>query len=304
LCAVCYGKRLRTAEEAKVRLGAGESGYEWSGGGYSSSFSSRKTFDRKNSSRKQWSSNGGSSNKYYKGGKKVVGRRDDDDEKDGRNIQGISTSSLFDVPKGYNTAVVEGSSSSVSNAESKQSIMEINSRPNNLSNRRVASSDERSRTRTRAPRRTSREPGGMELAKRMQQQQGQQPTPPSEEESNGNGAEPRASRRTDGSTKGQKSERAAVKSQRMEGTSVKLINQEATMSTTIGKLEAQVGGYAGRSDPSSSNSKDDQVSNVNVDNEKQSTERNNSEQWVKVEDPGSNRMFYWNTETGEMRKTI
>ena len=26
--------------------------------------------------------------------------------------------------------------------------------------------------------------------------------------------------------------------------------------------------------------------------------------WVKVEDPGSNQMFYWNTETGEMKKTL
>ena len=28
------------------------------------------------------------------------------------------------------------------------------------------------------------------------------------------------------------------------------------------------------------------------------------DQWMKVEDPGSKKTLYWNTETGEMKKTI
>jgi hypothetical protein len=34
------------------------------------------------------------------------------------------------------------------------------------------------------------------------------------------------------------------------------------------------------------------------------TSENNDRSWVKIEDPASKRILYWNTETGEMKKTM
>lgn len=137
LCQACYGEQFRGTPEAKVRLGAG------SYGGYSSA----RMFDKKNT--RQWAKGEGN------------GSRKRSSAGAGRNygksgIKGIDTSSLFEVPKGYDV-------------ESRRSL----TMPEKSNNSNKPSDDESQRSpprRSPPPRRTSRMLGGRELEKRMQQQ--------------------------------------------------------------------------------------------------------------------------------------
>lgn len=274
LCQSCYRQQLQTVNEARVRLGGGQ--FEGSTNTYNN---------------KQWTG----SKRYHNKRRNSAGG---DRRGGGSSVQGINTSSLFDVPKGRETVpktsnnVNEGRRNNKAGSDRNRGGSSVHDTTPSLSNVSKGYDSKRKKRTTpktsmdTPPSRTSRRLGGMELTKRMQQQQSR---------TSGDKLK-QTSYRTKGSLQLQKSEKTAFT---MEGTEVEIDeNVKLGDSPALGKSEETVGVNA----IPFPNTVEEDVVNSQVNNEYSTSSP--SDQWVKVEDSASNRMFYWNTETGEMKKTL
>jgi hypothetical protein len=271
-CSACYGMRFRTTNEATVRTaiwsGGGGSPSSFVGGRYNSS-SSSKMFDGKRNDgdgRKSWSNN-----QRYDGGKEKWNKN-----RNTNTVQGISTSSLFDMPeRGYNSEM-KGRSSQPPKVPNDDALSNTPGNPNVRPPERDGSTPDYRRRRSFPPRRTSSiVGGGGELARRMQRD-----------------AE---SRNEDDSV-----ERRTQTGRTFEtGTSAGRIT---TTSNNWGEDDGvSLGGaITGRkSNGHTPNTNDDDGAD-----EKTKTNTDVDQCWIKVEDPDSKRILYWNTDTGEMKNMM
>ena len=228
LCQACYGQQFRTVDESKVRVAT-------SGNFYKSPYRSFDTNGKKNT-QQSWKAKGDNGERYRRMRKlsKSTGRSD---------VQGVDTSSLFDLPKEKrftNDAVSAPISPPQASAPSLPKT-------------------EQQRNRTRPPRGTTRTLGGAaELAKRrMLQHQDLEPTSTNSENQD-----------------------------EIERTTYQSIQTDETV-PSASKVERTM--YSGERQ-------------VEVHNETYPSD--GGDRWMKVEDPGSKKTLYWNTETGEMKKRL
>jgi len=147
LCQACYGQQFRTNDESKVRVATGNFYDSYNNSGGSRMFDKRKNGYR---GRRKWSSKeNGSSNKES-------------------DVQGINTSSLFDMPKKKR---FDGTETLRQPPTPQSKAKEVGSTlPPNTS---LSSSTRQQRSQTRPPPRRSTSTslgGGEELKRRMRQQ--------------------------------------------------------------------------------------------------------------------------------------
>ena len=163
LCQACYGQQFRTNNESKVRVATGNfyDSNNKSGGS--------RMFDKRKKNARQWTkddSNGDRGRRKWSG-------REDDSSSDGNvkgDVQGINTSSLFDMPKKKRFDGTERTLSRppTPTPQSKAKEVSHKSPPNTSS-----SSTRQKRRQTRPPPRRSSHTslgGGEELERRMRQQ--------------------------------------------------------------------------------------------------------------------------------------
>ena len=308
LCSACYGQRFRAANEATLRTAVwagsgGPSSFGGGKGGYSSS--SPRMFDNKKSNNShQWSKGDGGG---YDGGRREwnnkgvsAGDRKSGSSSGGRSVQGISTSSLFDMPEtggGYNTD---------NKGRSSPSKVLIDAAPPNtpgntdgkISARiKISPSDDYDLRRRPPPRRASSIlGGGKELARRMQRDTESGDKDDSVDQRTQTGwtlkvrrMEKRNTSKIQGE-EGGNSPREAIEGVESKGNNMEV--SEAILDTSIHSTN---GGESIILTASIDDDKDEQHVN---------TSKNNDRSWVKIEDPASKQILYWNTETGEMKKTM
>jgi hypothetical protein len=268
-CSACYGMRFRTTNEATVRTAI------WSGGGGSSSSfvggrynppssSSSKMFDGKRNDGDGRRSWSSNNDHGYDGGKEKWNK-----SRSINAVQGIDTATLFDVPGGGYNSEMQGRSS----LPSKVPIDGTSpANPNVIPPKGGGSAPDYRRRRSSPPRRTpSFVGGGGELARRMRRD-----------------AE---SRNEDDPVEG------LARNGRTFGTGTMAV-RTTTASNNVGDgvslggaiREGNINGHV-------PNANDD-------DGADERTKINNDidQRWIKVEDPDSKRILYWNTDTGEMKK--
>lgn len=263
LCNACYAQQVSSSvDEAKVRLGAGEYGYEYG------------SANNNNYRRGSWSNGdgGGYKRRDKNGSRQWRNRRGDGKEKK-RSVQGIDTSSLFDIPKKYDDVSKSTTDGLVPNNEATKSTTAAAqpkmATPIDSSNRRgqsQRSTKNGQRPTSRPPRRTPRMLGGRELAKRMQE-----------------GVDSSSDVADNNMAQQQKANEVAASE--FSPINLEESSDDDDQFNVIGdKPEISV--------------RDEGSNDVKY------APDNSVGTWVKVEDPGSNQMFYWNTETGEMKKTL
>lgn len=262
LCSACYGKQFVT-KEAELRVPASEFA------------SSLRMFEKRNtrlSSKNEVYNSSGRSRSKERVGNGGQGRSN--------NIQGISTESLFDVPKG-----IPSSQSVADDAAPKNTpIINTTSRSSSSSpTRTTSSSDYRQQRFLR--RSSSRILGGAELAKRMQQRES--------EVSQGGGLDDVKHSTSDGTERSfmvEATERkASVTNRGMRQPHKTMKDEEESVDDANYAVNSISGDY--------------EVPTILVKTDNDEEERSLDYHWVKVEDPSTKRSFYWNTETGEMKRS-
>ena len=160
LCQACYGQQFRTNDESKVRVATGNF-YD----SYNNSGKSRMVDKRKKKNTRQWTKD---DRNGYRGRRKWSGREDDSSNKES-DVQGINTSSLFDMPKKKRFDGTERTlRQPPTPTPQKAKEVSFKSPPNTSS-----SSTRQQRSQTRPPPRRSTSTslgGGEELKRRMRQQ--------------------------------------------------------------------------------------------------------------------------------------
>ncbi|KAL3799089.1 hypothetical protein ACHAW5_007060 [Stephanodiscus triporus] len=301
VCSACYGQRFRTTDEATVRTAIWTgSSPSFGGGGYPSS---SRMFDTKKSNTPQRGGNDGESRvPGPEGGdnaERKWSKRATDDQKLGsrsRSVQGISTSSLFDMPKeGHNAKNMSDWSPPKSPIDAEPSKTPSN--PNSISSRIKSPSDYR-RQRSSPPRRTSSIlGGGKELVNRMQRDSD--------------------SRDTDDLVEEQILTERTLEARRIEKSNTSKIRRS---NDGASRRRAIAGGnHKGKTseqrdvihDSSIHSPNDDDGVSIlletgNDDDEEQTMKSNDNIDrcWVKVDDPVSKQTLYWNTQTGEMKRSL
>jgi len=311
LCQACHGQKFRTNDEAKVRVGQGSPSYGDYNTMYDETKNPRQPWANKkgggynNKGKQKWK---GSSDYGKEGGSKRSGVQGintaslfDMPKKGTRRSdgQGIDTSSSFDMPTKGRSSDVQGINTSSSldmptngyDAESKRESINAAPTPKTTrvsSNKRPSSSTPPSGGRqNQPPRRTSHILGGQELAKRMQRDSESSVSDDLEKQKI-------TSLRSERTLKARKTERTRSSiTQRIERMTPLSSPTRQEDSSKMDKLKT-------KNVLSSSTAK---VSDSNNRNE-EPMENNGSDNWVKVEDPGTKRIIFWNTETGEMKKTL
>lgn len=280
LCSACHGQRFVT-KEAKLRVPALDS------------FASPRMFDNKKSTTRMSSRN----DQFYASGRgwNADRRRGNGKESRDSNIQGISTASLFDVSGGTQSSqkIVAEDDIAMKNEPIVDAISKSTSSSLSPTNVKTSSSGDRQQRFLRRP--SSRILGGAELMKRMQQRESESP-PGGDEE---NLIIP------SGSSTGEQSVFKAQASKRIPLGTDRGIEQRKKV-----VVKREVEGLVDF-DPSSSDDDGggDAVSSAlvaNTDNNEQSNGAHGDSTinpWVKVEDPSTKRSLYWNTETGEMKRS-
>jgi len=308
LCSACYGQRFRAANEATLRTAVwagsgGPSSFGGGKGGYSSS--SPRMFDNKKSNNShQWSKGDGGG---YDGGRREwsnkgvsAGDRKSGSSRGGRSVQGISTLSLFDMPE------TGGGCNTENKGRSSPSKVPIDAAPPNtpsntdgkISARIMISPSYAYDLRRRPPprRASSILGGGKELARRMQRDTESGGKDDSVDQRTQTGRTLKVRRMEKRNTskiqgeEGGNSPREAIEGVEIKGNNLEV--SEAILDTSIHSIN---GGESIILTTSIDDNKDEQ--NVN-------TSENNDCSWVRIEDPASKRILYWNTETGEMKKTM
>jgi len=174
LCQACYGQQFRTNNESKVRVAKGSF--------YDSNIKSggSRMFDkRKKKNTRQWTkddSNG------YRGRRKWSSKEDGSSNKES-DVQGINTSSLFDMPKKKRFDGTERSLPQPTPTPQSKAKEVSNKSPPNTS----SSSTRQQRRQTRPPPRRSTHTslgGGEELERRMRQQDAEASSKSSDSENN------------------------------------------------------------------------------------------------------------------------
>jgi hypothetical protein len=197
------------------------------------------------------------------------------------NIQGISTSSLFDVPKGIPSLQSVAEDDVV--APKNTPIINTTSRSSSSSPTRTTSpSDYRQQ---RFPQRSSsRILGGAELAKRMQQRES--------EVSQGGGLDDVKHSTSDGTERFMvdATERKASCTNRGMRQLHKTMKDKEELMDDANYIVHSISG-------------DCEVPTILVKTGNDEEKRSLDDHWVKVEDPSTKRSFYWNTETGEMKRS-
>ncbi|KAL7543580.1 hypothetical protein ACHAXR_013030 [Thalassiosira sp. AJA248-18] len=349
LCQACYVKVLtNTVDEARVRLGAGQSGYEYdsSAAGYSW---------RQSRTTKGGGGGRGDGKQYYKDKKwrkKGVGG---DGNEGGRssNVQGISTSSLFDMPKGGYNVERKGGTGFDSQEELPKTSINSN---------RPSSND--------AERESSSGGSPQALPQRSMRSTGTSSAPKTSINSNRRSSNNAESKNTDGSTvpkipistgsstpkpfinsnipsssnvrqsrppgTGSSAPKTPINSNRRSSPNERQSRPPRRTSRALGggelvkrmqrldsnddadlkplkplePIENTTEASARRAFTSTSSPEDSSSEITGKGGEEEVGEGNlkvshdNSDPWVRIEDPGTQRMFYWNTETGEMKKTL
>ena len=160
LCQACYGQQFRTNDESKVRVATGNF--------YDSNNNSggSRMFDKRKKNARQWNKD---ERNGYRGRSKWSGKEDDSSNKES-DVQGINTSSLFDMPKKKRFDGTERTlrQPPTPTPQSKAKEVSYKSPPNTSS-----SSTRQQRSQTRPPPRRSTSTslgGGEELKRRMRQQ--------------------------------------------------------------------------------------------------------------------------------------
>eukprot|EP00578_Thalassiosira_sp_NH16_P000477 CAMPEP_0181130090 /NCGR_PEP_ID=MMETSP1071-20121207/29670_1 /TAXON_ID=35127 /ORGANISM="Thalassiosira sp., Strain NH16" /LENGTH=571 /DNA_ID=CAMNT_0023216121 /DNA_START=338 /DNA_END=2050 /DNA_ORIENTATION=- len=271
LCQACHGRQFRSSDEARVRVATGSQ--------YSSS--SARKFDRNNNGRRNWTKSGGG---YGGRRRRSEGRDDGGEGRRGGSVQGISTSSLFEVPKKGYVVTAEGKSGNKRPEEDPIIATTTNS------NNTLSSEEGRSRRRrSTPPRRTTSRAlgGGAELAKRMQQDS--EPSGGTRDDSD---QQQQTTQKNEGISSGRKMEQVGSTSAR--GTERSRLNRD-----THARIKSSELGYTGGDEitndstiPSPNTPNDTKASTI-LDDARNRGEATNSNDWVKVEDPGSKRMLYW-----------
>ncbi|KAL3827264.1 hypothetical protein ACHAXA_004739 [Cyclostephanos tholiformis] len=271
-CSACYGMRFRATNEATVRTAI------WSGGGSPSSFvgggfSPSSSYSSSSSRRFDGKWNNDEGRRSRSNGRYDVGKENWNKSRSTNTVQGISTSSLFDMPeRGRYNAEMRGSSSQLPKMLIDAAALKTPRNTNDVLPRRDKSTFDNSRRRSSPPRRTSSIVwGGEELARRMQRD--------TESRDDDNLVERR--------TKNGRTYESRTVVKRDDPTSN--IGEEDD-GVSLGSVD---GGLI-----ISNDSNDDDV-------DKKTTSKINVEQsWVTIEDPVSKRILHWNTDTGEMIDNI
>ena len=279
LCSACHGQRFVT-KEAELRVPALDS------------FASPRMFDNKKSTTRMSSRN----DQFYASGRgwNADRRRGNGKESRDSNIQGISTASLFDVSGGTQSSqkIVAEDDIAMKNEPIVDAISKSTSSSLSPTNAKTSSSGDRQQRFLRRP--SSRILGGAELMKRMQQRESE--SPPRGDEEN--------LIILSGSSTGELSFKAQASERIPLGTDRGIEQRKKVV------VKREVEGLVDF-DPSSSDDDGggDAVSSAlvaNTDNNEQSNGAHGDSTinpWVKVEDPSTKRSLYWNTETGEMKRS-
>ena len=284
LCSACHGQRFVT-KEAKLRVPAPDS------------CASSRMFDKTSTTPRMSSQN----NQFYNSGRRwnTDRRRGDGKEAMDSNIQGISTASLFDVSSGTQSSQrsVAEDDIAMKNAPTLDAISKSTSSSTTSSslspaNAKTSSYGVPQQRFVRRP--SSRILGGAELIKRMQQRESESPP-------GGDGENliiPSGSSTSELSFKAQASKRIPLGTDRGIEQRKKVV------------VKREVEGLVDF-DPSSSDDDGggDAVSSALVANTNNNEQSNGAHgdstinPWVKVEDPSTKRSLYWNTDTGEMKRS-
>jgi hypothetical protein len=271
-CSACYGMRFRTTNEATVRtaIWSGGSGSPSSfvGGRYNSPSSSKMFDGRRNDGdgRKTWSNNHG-----YDGGKEKLKKN-----RSTNTVQGIDTSTLFDVPEGGYNAEMKGRSLQLPKIPINDTSSNTSNNPYVILPGKNGSTPDNRRRRSSPPRRTSSiVGGGGELVRRMQRD---------------------AESRND-------DDPVERRSQTVRTFETGIMARRITATSNNGGEDDGIslgGAITGR------NSHRHPL-NVSCDDDADEKTKNNNDVdqcWIKVEDPDSKRILYWNTDTGEMKNMM
>ncbi len=256
LCTACHGQRF-VRKEAELRVPASE-------------FAASRMFDKK-------STRLSLKNDFFNSGRRWnTDRRGDGKERGDSSIQGISTTSLFDVTSGTqwpSQKVVENDDAALKHTPIINTIRRISSSSSTPIAANTSSLDyHQQRVHRRS---SSRILGGAELMKRMQQR---------ESESSQGGKEEQII--PGGSTE---EERLFVANRGMEQPRKENVNDEVDSFSSDDENGRKI----------------HSIVVANTDNTGRTTVHGDSaiDHWVKVEDPSTERSFYWNRETGEMKKS-
>jgi hypothetical protein len=299
LCSACYGQRFRATDEAKLRTAVWAGGGSPSFGGGKGYSSSPRMFDEKKSNAHQWSRGDGG----YDGGREWSKGFSAGDRKSGSSRGGsvrvISTSTSFDMPEEGGYGAENKSRASPPKMPTDGALPNTPSNTDSKISARIKTpSDYHQRQRSPPPRRTSSIlGGGEELAKRMQRGLKSRDSDDSADQQTRAGRTLKVQRMEERNTSEiQGGEEGGVSSERANsgGESKGKNLQQSELILDMSGTHSTNYGVSIILDTS-----DDDKDDRNVD-----TNDNYGRSWVKIEDPASKRILYWNTETGEMKKMM
>jgi hypothetical protein len=251
LCTACHGQRF-VRKEAELRVPASE-------------FASSRMFDKKSTrllSKNEFCNSARSWN---------TDRRGDGKDRGDSSIQGISTTSLFDVSSSKQSSqrVVENDDAALKHTPIINTISRISSSSSTPIAADTSSSDYHQQRLHR--RSSSRVLGGAQLMKRMQRR---------ESESSQGGEEEQII--PGGSAKG----RLFMANRGMDQLRKENVNDEVDSFSSDDENGRKI------------------IHSIVADNNDQRTVHSGAiNHWVNVEDPNTKRSFFWNRETGEMKKS-
>ena len=254
LCTACHGQRF-VRKEAELRVPALE-------------FASSRMFDKKSTRLL-------SKNEFCNSARSWNTDRRGDGKDRGDSIQGISTTSLFDVSSSKQSSqrVVENDDAALKHTPIINTISRISSSSSTPIAADTSSSDYHQQRLHR--RSSSRVLGGAQLMKRMQRRESESSQGGEEEQINPGGSD---------------EERLLMANRGMDQLRKENVNDEVDSFS---------------SDDENGRKIIHSIVAANTDNNVQTTAHSDSDinHWVNVEDPNTKRSFFWNRETGEMKKS-